>query len=92
MMWKEQREQRNKRSNFPFEYRTIAHLPAAHIAGVQGYFVNPFFMGGPVYWMPKFDFLKFLASLIPTKKGERLPSRETERFGGCYKRLDSCNP
>ena len=24
-----------------FEYRTLAHLPAAHIAGVQGYFVNP---------------------------------------------------
>jgi len=45
----------------PFEYRTLAHLPAAHIAGVQGYFVNPFYMGGIVYWMPKFDFAKFLA-------------------------------
>ncbi|OBT58401.1 hypothetical protein VE04_00778 [Pseudogymnoascus sp. 24MN13] len=44
----------------PFEYRTLAHLPAAHIAGVQGYFINPFYMGGPVYWMPKFDFQKFL--------------------------------
>lgn len=43
-----------------FEYRTLAHLPAAHIAGVQGYFVNPFYMGGPVYWMPKFDFQSFL--------------------------------
>jgi hypothetical protein len=30
----------------PFEYRTLAHLPAAHIAGVQGYLVNPFYMGG----------------------------------------------
>jgi 4-coumarate--CoA ligase len=40
--------------------RTLAHLPAAHIAGVQGYFINPFFMGGVTYWMPKFDFLKFL--------------------------------
>jgi hypothetical protein len=45
----------------PFEYRTLAHLPAAHIAGVQGYFINPFYMGGVVYWMPKFDFAKFLA-------------------------------
>ncbi|KFX93069.1 hypothetical protein O988_07008 [Pseudogymnoascus sp. VKM F-3808] len=44
----------------PFEYRTLAHLPAAHIAGVQGYFINPFYMGGEVYWMPKFDFSKFL--------------------------------
>lgn len=43
-----------------FEYRTLAHLPAAHIAGVQGYFVNPFYMGGPVFWMPKFDWQGFL--------------------------------
>jgi 4-coumarate--CoA ligase len=43
-----------------FEYRTIAHLPVAHIAGMQGYFVNPMYMGGPTYWMPKFDFLQFL--------------------------------
>jgi 4-coumarate--CoA ligase len=44
----------------PFEYRTLAHLPAAHIAGVQGYFVLPFYMGGPVYWMVKFDWKSFL--------------------------------
>ena len=44
----------------PFEYRTLAHLPAAHIAGCQGYFINPVVAGGPVYWMPKFDFPKFL--------------------------------
>lgn len=43
-----------------FEYRTLAHLPAAHIAGVQGYFINPFFAGGTVYWIPSFDFAKFL--------------------------------
>ncbi|OBT73527.1 hypothetical protein VF21_07252 [Pseudogymnoascus sp. 05NY08] len=53
------REYTAKRGS-PFEYRTLAHLPAAHIAGVQGYFINPFYMGGPVYWMPKFDFQKFL--------------------------------
>jgi 4-coumarate--CoA ligase len=44
----------------PFEFRTLAHLPVAHIAGLQGYFVNPFYLGGSVYWMPKFDFQKFL--------------------------------
>jgi len=44
----------------PFEYRTIAHLPVAHIAGIQGYLINPFYMGGPVYWMPRFDFAQFL--------------------------------
>ncbi|KAH7122295.1 4-coumarate-CoA ligase-like protein [Dendryphion nanum] len=46
--------------NKKFEYRTIAHLPVAHIAGIQGYFINPFYMGGPVYWMPRFSFPEFL--------------------------------
>jgi len=27
---------------------------------MQGYFVNPFYMGGAVYWMPRFDFATFL--------------------------------
>jgi 4-coumarate--CoA ligase len=44
-----------------FEYRTVAHLPVAHIAGIQGYLINPFYVGGHVYWMPKFDFAQFLA-------------------------------
>lgn len=52
--------QKRRDPSFNFEYRTLAHLPAAHIAGVQGYFVNPAVAGGPVYWMPKFDFPKFL--------------------------------
>ncbi|KAG8629557.1 hypothetical protein KVT40_003422 [Elsinoe batatas] len=43
-----------------FEYRTLAHLPIAHIAGIQGYFVNPFYLGGTTYWMPRFDWPKFL--------------------------------
>ncbi|KAJ4307372.1 hypothetical protein N0V94_009746, partial [Neodidymelliopsis sp. IMI 364377] len=43
-----------------FEYRTLAHLPVAHIAGIQGYLINPFYMGGPVYWMSRFDFAQFL--------------------------------
>jgi 4-coumarate--CoA ligase len=33
-------------------YRTLAHLPPAHISGVQGYFINPMLDGGLVYWMP----------------------------------------
>ena len=42
--------------------RTIAHLPAAHIAGVAGYFVGPVYGGGECYWMKKYnwkDFLKY---------------------------------
>ncbi|KAI1342592.1 acetyl-CoA synthetase-like protein [Xylariaceae sp. FL0016] len=42
-----------------YESRTLAHLPAAHIAGVQGYLVNVCYSGGTCYWMPKFDFVKF---------------------------------
>lgn len=46
-------------------YRTLAHLPPAHISGVQGYFVNPMLDGGIVYWMPTppaggFDMAGFL--------------------------------
>lgn len=42
-----------------FVYTNIAHLPVAHIAGVMSYFVTVLYMGGVVYWMPRFDFLKF---------------------------------
>jgi long-subunit acyl-CoA synthetase (AMP-forming) len=42
-----------------FEYIGLAHLPVAHIAGVQGYFINSTYMGGTLYWMPRFDFVKF---------------------------------
>jgi len=52
--------QEKKDPSFNFEYRTLAHLPAAHIAGLQGYLINPAIAGGPVYWMPKFDFPMFL--------------------------------
>ncbi|KAK4189445.1 putative 4-coumarate--CoA ligase [Podospora australis] len=46
--------------NKPLVYRTVAHLPAAHIAGIQGYLVNPFYLGGTVYWMSRFDFPSFI--------------------------------
>ncbi len=45
----------------PYAMRTLAHLPAAHIAGVQSYFINAFYEGGVVYWMPRFDFPSFLS-------------------------------
>lgn len=45
----------------PFKSRTLAHLGCAHISGVQGYFVNPLFDGGTVYWMPRLDLAAFLA-------------------------------
>jgi 4-coumarate--CoA ligase len=41
-------------------FRTLAHLPTAHIAGLSGYLSIPFYMGGPTYWMPRFDFPLFL--------------------------------
>ncbi|KAJ7703171.1 hypothetical protein B0H17DRAFT_1042041 [Mycena rosella] len=44
-----------------WDYRTLAHLPTAHIAGVQGYCVIPFHQGGTCFWMPSFNFEKFLA-------------------------------
>ncbi|KAF2689353.1 4-coumarate-CoA ligase-like protein [Lentithecium fluviatile CBS 122367] len=48
-------------TNRNFQYRTLAHLPVAHIAGIQGYLINPFYMGGATYWMPRFDWPNFLA-------------------------------
>jgi 4-coumarate--CoA ligase len=44
----------------PFQYKTLAHLPVSHIAGVLSVMVNAFLHGGTVYWMQKFDFVKFL--------------------------------
>ncbi|PHH84325.1 hypothetical protein CDD83_2117 [Cordyceps sp. RAO-2017] len=49
-----------------FVRRTLGHLPTAHIAGIQGYFISPFFEGGIVYWMPTFnldDFLRYVPGL-----------------------------
>ena len=42
------------------ELRTLAHLPAAHIAGVAGYFVGPVYSGGECYWMKKYEWKKFI--------------------------------
>ncbi|KAF7550890.1 hypothetical protein G7Z17_g5408 [Cylindrodendrum hubeiense] len=48
------------RKGNPYHHRTLGHLPTAHIAGVQGYFINPFYEGGIVFWMPTFKFDDFL--------------------------------
>jgi 4-coumarate--CoA ligase len=41
-------------------YRTIIHLPVAHIGGVIGAFITPEFFGTPIFWMKKYDFNKFI--------------------------------
>lgn len=51
----------NARVRPGWEYRTLAHLPAAHVAGVQGYFASTVYRGGTAFWMARFDFEKFLA-------------------------------
>lgn len=43
-----------------FRFDTIAHLPMAHIAGIDMYSTNPFYMGGTTYWMKKYDFDSFI--------------------------------
>ncbi|KAK8158103.1 4-coumarate-CoA ligase-like protein [Phyllosticta citrichinensis] len=50
----------NKKHRPNFEYRTIAHLPPSHISAIQGYLVNPMYIGGTAFWMAKFDFGLFL--------------------------------
>ncbi|KXX75751.1 putative acyl-coenzyme A synthetase [Madurella mycetomatis] len=49
------------RQGRPFVFRNVAHLPPAHTSSIQGYFINTFYAGGTVYWMPRFDFAQFLA-------------------------------
>ncbi|EME45486.1 hypothetical protein DOTSEDRAFT_62006 [Dothistroma septosporum NZE10] len=43
-----------------FEWRTMECLPMAHIAGIQQSSLNPFYMGGTVYWMEKYNFRDFI--------------------------------
>jgi 4-coumarate--CoA ligase len=38
----------------------IFPMPLVSIAGIQGYFINPFYDSGTVFWMPKFSFPEFL--------------------------------
>ncbi|KAB8212511.1 hypothetical protein BDV34DRAFT_184124 [Aspergillus parasiticus] len=54
------RESRKGKPHLEVPYRTIGHLPTAHIAGCQGYFITPAVAGGTVYWMPKFNIDQFM--------------------------------
>ncbi|KAE8419456.1 hypothetical protein BDV36DRAFT_294290 [Aspergillus pseudocaelatus] len=54
------RESRKGKPHLEAPYRTIGHLPTAHIAGCQGYFITPAVAGGTVYWMPKFNIDQFM--------------------------------
>ena len=51
---------RTKQRYIDYEHRTIAHLPCAHISGLQGYILNNIMYGGTVFWMPKFIFEDFV--------------------------------
>ncbi|KAL4952180.1 putative acyl-coenzyme A synthetase [Aspergillus filifer] len=54
------RDSRKGKPQFQAPYRTIGHLPTAHIAGCLGYFITPAVAGGPVYWMPRFNIDEFI--------------------------------
>lgn len=51
---------RCKQQGREFFFSTIAHLPMAHIAGIDMYSTNPLYMGGTTYWMKNFDFDLFI--------------------------------
>ena len=51
---------RCEREGREFSFNTIAHLPMANIAGISLYSTNPFYMGGTVWWMEKYDFDSFI--------------------------------
>ncbi|KAK5054516.1 hypothetical protein LTR84_001407 [Exophiala bonariae] len=41
-------------------FRTLSHLPISHIAGLAGYLIIPFYSGGVVFWMRKYEWAKLL--------------------------------
>lgn len=47
----------------PKEYRTLAHLPISHIAGLFGYLIGAMYSGGEVVWMRKYTWEDLLANL-----------------------------
>lgn len=57
-------EQQTKAGTYePKEYTTLAHLPISHIAGLFGYLIFPFYSGGTVYWMRKYEWSSLLKHL-----------------------------
>lgn len=51
---------RAKSQGREFHFNTVAHLPMAHIAGIDMYSTNPFYMGGTTYWMKSYNFDLFI--------------------------------
>ena len=47
----------------PPPYRTLAHLPISHIAGLFGYMIGPMYSGGLVVWMRKYNWREFYESV-----------------------------
>ncbi|KPI37517.1 putative acyl-coenzyme A synthetase [Cyphellophora attinorum] len=47
----------------PTPYRTLAHLPLSHIAGLFGYIIGPLYSGGLVVWMRKYNWKQFYESV-----------------------------
>ncbi|KAL3476767.1 hypothetical protein BJX99DRAFT_270278 [Aspergillus californicus] len=54
------RDSKKGRPHLDVPYRTVGHLPTAHIAGCLGYFITPAVAGGTVYWMSRFNIDMFL--------------------------------
>lgn len=44
-------------------YRTLAHLPISHIAGLFGYLIGPLYSGGLVVWLRKYNWVDFYTSV-----------------------------
>ncbi|BAE55911.1 unnamed protein product [Aspergillus oryzae RIB40] len=97
------RESRKGKPHLEVPYRTIGHLPTAHIAGCQGYFITPAVAGGTVYWMPKFnidqfmDYCKkyqvtFLATAPPVYLAVAESSRVTDQFNSLIRAESGAAP
>lgn len=85
------RDSKKGKPHLNVPYRTIGHLPVAHIAGCLGYFITPAVAGGTVYWMSRFnidefiDYCKkyqvtFLATAPPVYHGIVRSNRVTDHF------------
>ena len=44
-------------------YRTLAHLPISHIAGLFGYLIAPLYSNGTVFWMRKYHWASMIENV-----------------------------
>jgi 4-coumarate--CoA ligase len=44
-------------------YRTLAHLPISHIAGLFGYLIAGLYSNGTTYWMRKYEWLPMIENM-----------------------------